>query len=92
MTDWLDVIGRSQAAWDALPAKGAEVDGHLIMPLPMFMTTRQRVAIVRLVGGKPSAYAPVWADRWEDAFKAYQATGIVPEEMRANVNCDEDEP
>ncbi len=83
-------MARAYEAWEALP------DGHhgqlltdgptgkvlfRVLRAPM-VTTRMRALIVEEATQR---YAPVWADRWEDALRNYRETGIIPPDCRAIV-------
>lgn len=71
----------SRVAWDRLPKKCARVlcDRYSVIGLSM-QTLRQRAGIIDRAQGR---FAPVWADRWEEAFSAIQQGKDIPEECRA---------
>jgi hypothetical protein len=86
--DPIETVIRSHAAWDAIPETGmAGPDSFEVHRLPM-LYARQRVALIRTLkrhGGTivHRRFAPVWADRWQEAIEAFMATGSIPNEMRA---------
>lgn len=92
LSDWLaalhERLAASRAAHERLPPDGLRLDdGYHVMPLPM-ISTRMRVALVK--PGRDE-YAPVWADRWEEALAAARAGLPIPEDCRARVTDDDPE-